>query len=281
MLQIIKNHCITQPQIDIHRIQRNKMKTNFCKLCGLLKPICKSHAIPNSIFKSLFRENSGKGITLSDIKDQSIEYSSDSLADDLLCSDCESQLNRNFDAYGLDLFRGHHKDVKIIKLDDVVVFRGFIPDKINGFLLSILWRAAISNHPVYSKIKTILSLDDIHILHDLSRSINTNKLKKFSIRIKRLNDKTGGFTESSFRGLIVPPFIRHKEAGISICFSFLGYLFEIFVKIHNKSIKKSLGTLSNSTNITIPKIEISEIPEIFQLFVQNYGKYHNGLSNIK
>lgn len=69
--------------------------TGVCKFCNLEAALCKSHAIPDAIFRRLFRRFSGKAIEISGRK--FVGYSSDSWWDYQLCSGCEEKFNLAYD----------------------------------------------------------------------------------------------------------------------------------------------------------------------------------------
>lgn len=71
-----------------------------CKLCNKQKDLQLSHAVGDSVFRRIFKTNSGKGISVTR-GDEDITYSSDSWAEHQLCSDCEMLLNLKYEKYSL------------------------------------------------------------------------------------------------------------------------------------------------------------------------------------
>ncbi|TOM85844.1 hypothetical protein CGH68_20855, partial [Vibrio parahaemolyticus] len=74
-----------------------------CQLCLCKSELCNSHAIPDSVFRSLFKQGNGQAIELSSGELIPNRKSQDSWATDQLCSGCEVKLNITYDQYGLNL----------------------------------------------------------------------------------------------------------------------------------------------------------------------------------
>lgn len=62
---------------------------SVCKLCLNKATLRRSHAIPNSIFRELFRKANGKAVHLINDKTTPVGYTNDSLASEQLCDSCE------------------------------------------------------------------------------------------------------------------------------------------------------------------------------------------------
>lgn len=150
-----------------------------CELCKSSKPIMRSHAIPDSIFKRIFRENNGKGILLT-LDDAEIDYSSDSWWEHQLCTDCESLLNDNYEKYALQVLRGTKGNFS--KQDEGLSFKEINLHKLTIFFISILWRTSVSNHQAYSSIRLGDYINEYlrsSILHD-KKLISANITVKIS-----------------------------------------------------------------------------------------------------
>jgi len=201
---------------------------SVCKLCLNETDIQRSHAIANSVFKKIFRTNSGKAISLTR-DERDISYSSDSWWDHQLCSTCEKYLNEEYEEYSLKVLRGNKVGVKIS--DGGLLFTKVNLNKFNMFFLSVLWRAANSSHSAYKKI-VILNADNEY----LRLAIKNNTpvpIGRFTVKIDKLIDKKlDGFDSESIKQIIVSPYCRVHETtrvnNISVCFTFEGFFIEIF-----------------------------------------------------
>lgn len=253
-----------------------------CQLCLCKSDLCNSHAIPDSIFRSLFKQGNGQAIELSSGEFIPNKKSQDSWSTDQLCSKCEEKLNITYDQYGLKLLRG--KIGNVTRDKDGVHFSNINSLKFKSFILSIFWRGAVSDHDSYKKIQvTPYFLERIRFC--LVRTANVSK-NSCTVIVRRLVDTTeGGFNESNLRNIVVAPFPRQYEVRSefyrSISMIFLGFYFEIFdkpIRSDNKESDFILG--SNKTTYITPYLEITEIPEVFDLMVSCLRKEHKGLSSV-
>ena len=254
-----------------------------CKLCCIKSELCNSHAIPDSVFRSLFKKGNGQAIELSSKELVPNRRSQDSWATDQLCSNCEMKLNINYDQYGLNLLRGKVGNIK--KGNEGVHVSDIDTLKFKSFVLSVFWRGAVSEHENYRTIKVSPRFLEL-IRSSLVRSTNVSK-NSCTVVVQRLVDTTkeGGFSESNLRELVVSPFPRTYEVRgqlySSITMLFLGFCFEIFlspIRTGDKVSKFALG--SSKTNYTFSYLEIMEIPEVLDLMVRGLRKENQGLSHV-
>lgn len=254
-----------------------------CKLCNELKNLQISHAVGDSVFKKIFRENSGKAISITSGK-EAIGYSSDSWAEHQLCEDCEKTINLKYENYSLGILRG--KGCTLSKSSLGLSFSGLNQHRLIMYFLSIYWRAANSHHPSYRNIE-ILEKDNEYL-----RSAIFNNLKipsgKFSIKVSRVIDlsESKGFTPESIKKLIVSPFCRihkgFKGENVSVCFMFEGFFIEIYLKALKINQRNKHGVLSKAKgNLVVPYLNIFDIEEVVELLITGYGKHIEGNSRIK
>ena len=121
--------------------------SGVCKLCDVDTNLCKSHAIPDAIFRRLFRKFSGKAIKLSG--DEIIGYTSDSWWDYQLCAACERKLNVAYDKKAIKYLV--HEECRV-PYGNGVILKSVVPRVLRMFYISVLWRAVNSRHPVYASL---------------------------------------------------------------------------------------------------------------------------------
>lgn len=256
-----------------------------CKLCLRYSYLCKSHAIPDSFFKRIFRSNNGKAIELSSVEDEEIKHSQDSWATEQLCEGCERKLNQHYESFAMLVLSG--KKASKSKDESGILLSGFDSRKFRDFLASILWRMSESSHPNFSSVNL-----PPKIQQSLRSGLNTKtELSKSTILVRgfRLIDSTkNGFSEDNLREFIVSPFLRsgynrrHNQNGQAICFCFMGFLFEFFIGARPSSKEYHqdfIGFNKNSYKFCFQ--EITEVPELFDLMLMNFAKQKEGLSRIK
>jgi hypothetical protein len=256
---------------------------DICKLCKEKSELQNSHVIGNSIFKKIFRCNSGKAISISDLK-ENIEYSKDSWAEYQLCKKCETHLNEKYEKYSLRALRG--EGVIASRNSIGVTFRKIDLHKLNMYFLSLVWRAANSGHSAYNNV--ILGVNDNEYLRIAILKNEQVPTNKFSIKISRLIDytSTNGFSDESLKNFIVSPFCRINPdiniSHISICFTFEGFFIEVFIPGLTSKFRNNFGFIHRSKKILVaPNLDIFSVAEIFNLLVNAYGKNIEGKSNIK
>jgi hypothetical protein len=255
------------------------MRSGICHLCECEGELCESHALPHSQFNYVHRKSDGKAIAITDDANTPIHYSSDSWKTDLLCAPCESKLNRNYDSYGISVFRGQIAPAK--RGNWGVTFTGVDRQRLRMFFLSLLWRISISTHESYSNIDLPYHWGDQlrdALLHE--RNIPNSR---FTVCVYRLHDSTAmdGFTPDSLRSFIMAPFARQYENFISICYPFLGFFIETFVPRLPKKYAHRHGVLSGKSPVFMaPYQEILAVPEIMALLVRGLQKHDAGLSHV-
>jgi hypothetical protein len=251
------------PNLSLH--------SGLCRLCLSHKPLCDSHALPNSLFNYILRRNSGKAIVITDDATSPAHHSSDTWDVELLCEACERRLNRKYDAYGMAVFRGHEGSVRAHSggVDLLHVDRR----RLRMFFLSVLWRISVSSHPNYSNI------DLPHLWEeDLRNALNTECSipdSRYTVALYKMRDSTpvSGFSNEDLRGFIAAPFGRSYGEFISVCFPFLGFFVEIFFpKVPAQYAKRPSIICGRSTVLSVPYIEVLDIPEIMRTLVSALRK---------
>jgi hypothetical protein len=127
-----------------------------CRMCGLQKKLGKSHVIPEAFFrvddpdqqkKYLISEHAYPKKAFVGVYDSTI-----------LCLECEKKFAR-VDDYGSEILIRRFDDL-FNKVDDGTSFvavesdEGTIDqDLLARFFIAVLWRASVSTHPYFSKIK--------------------------------------------------------------------------------------------------------------------------------
>ncbi len=256
------------------------MVIGFCKLCQNERELRRSHVIPNGIFKRIFRENGGKAITFSDDESSWVEYSSDSWWEPLLCEECEGRINRSYEQYALAALRNSLRSVAVQRTDKGIAFRSVDTVRLQLFMASVMWRAAVSTLPVYSKV---------HLPPMWEREIRECLLtqKKIrsslvSIRVSRLSDSTpNGFSLESLKSVIISPLFRDHGRNYSFCFIVEGFFLEVFVPGLKLRERNKPGVLRAGQHSLFARyLDVFDILELVKLMVSGYGSYIEGRSRI-
>lgn len=255
------------------------MKLGRCALCLKTRKLEKSHIIPNSAFKPIKRELSGKVITVIDDKDTWVKYTNDSWWEYLLCSDCEDIFEK-YETYSLGILKGAKKIEKVVH-EQGVTFKNINYGEFKLFLTSVLWRASVSKQDVFSKV----------ILHpswaEEARLSLLNKKAlpplKLGCKLSKLNDPVPGgtFTEESLQQFVISPIPRRNRRTVSFLFAYSGYLFEYFSPAILYGDSRSKGVLKKSCIFLIPYQSITGVPELLDVMVSGLEKDVKGMVKFK
>ena len=183
--------------------------SNICRLCDKESSLRQSHAIPDSIFRRLFKANSGKAILLSS-GPEDIEYTSDSLDTPQLCGSCEALINTTYERYSIDTLRNRWGTVT--KSAHGITFKKIDANKLCMFFIAIFWRAANSSHSLYSGAVMPIEFFRNNTNAFLKRALLNNTsvpTKTISIKLQRLIDPSREFDINSLKDFIVTPFLGH------------------------------------------------------------------------
>ena len=254
------------------------MPTGKCALCLTTADLRRSHAIPNSVFKRVSKENNGQSIRFNDDDTSLVDYSSDSWWEHQLCSDCEQHLNFRYEQYSLSAIRGGKGKGKFAKHDFGVTFSEIDTLKLQLFFLSIFWRAANSKNEAYQKVYIPEPWNNELRLHLLNKT--RVPLRFMTVKISRLIDRStdNDFSLSTLKNFIASPFFRKlPNRKFAFCFLFEGFFIEIFMPGYTLKQRTAKGVINPlSKIIAAPYLNIFDIPEILNLLVAGYKKNLEG-----
>jgi hypothetical protein len=147
-------------------------------MCLQEKELCKSHIIPEFLYKPGYDEN-GQMVALENghSKPKSLQHQKH-VYEKLLCSECEGFINSNYERY---FYRRWYLD-KILPTStskDFLNVRDLSYSLFKLFHLSILWRASISSLDSYSKVS--LGVDEEERICKMLLTKNPGQLHEYQI----------------------------------------------------------------------------------------------------
>ena len=234
-----------------------------CRLCQLDKDLENSHAIPNSYFKRIFRQNNGKGKLLTPGVVEG-KNTSESFATSQLCNDCEKHLNETYEKYSIDALRGKHGNTKTTSHG--VTFSNINVNTLRMFFISIFWRAAISDHQAYDQAvmpEEFYHNDTSEIIRAAIKDNNIISSNLISIKLSRLTDNLYGFSNTVLKDFILlffhRPYVNSNK--VSVNFVIEGFLVTIIMPGLSVSEKRKDNILDRKSSIFVAKfLEISKDP---------------------
>jgi hypothetical protein len=255
------------------------MQQGICRLCERDRELCDSHALPNSAFRFLFKRGSGKAVAFVDDENTKTDYSSDSWSEPLLCKECEGDLNDRYDRYGIAVFKGNA--CKVQRGIDGITFSGIDRQRLRMFVLSVLWRMAVSPHRAYGNVDLSYELE-AEIRNALKSKSNVRSAAA-EVGLCRLRESTGikALSPENLQRILVAPFPRDFVAFRSIGFLLFGFVIEVFIPRPPKKVTRGVGMASGMSPILFaPFQEVAAFPELLTLLVRALDKHDQGLSRV-
>lgn len=120
-----------------------------CQLCKLHKKLINAHIIPKWAFKYLHHENSTKQSIVIFSKDKMVRRPIGPYDQNILCHECDSFLG-TYDEYGKDILLGAPLEYYN---DAAYIIKNVNFNKIQIFLLSVIWRASISEKDEFNRVQ--------------------------------------------------------------------------------------------------------------------------------
>lgn len=245
-----------------------------CALCAEAKPLLRSHIIPNAVFRRIKQaQGSGQLIQLDDADETPVRRSQDTWPEYLLCRACEGIIG-GYERYGLELLRGEGRLAK--EHTGGMSFPAHDFRRFKLFLTSLLWRAAVSRQPPFSKVVLPPACCETARVSLLSGKPLT--ARRLGCRLRRLVDPTGvergGFSADDLRQLVISPIPRlHGGSNhYSLLFVMEGFLLEFFVRAVPLRLAGQRGIHTDAPVLFVPNRNLFEVPDLVKLMVSAYAK---------
>jgi hypothetical protein len=255
------------------------MQPGTCALCLRHRDLCVSHALPEALFRFLFKRGSGKAVVVVDDQSTKTGYSSERWSDHLLCKDCEADLNQRFDSYGINVFKGQFCSIRTTSAG--TTFTGIDRQRLRTFVLSVLWRMAASSNEAYAGVQ---------LSHVVKEEIRAALYEKRSIRsslaevgITQLKGSTVVplLSGENLKSMILAPFTQKHGTFESIGFLFFGFVIEVFMPRPARKFMSGIGVASGTSPILLaPFQDVSSFGPLLNLLVRGMDKHDQGLSRV-
>ena len=224
---------------------------NKCHFCKKEKNLIKAHIIPRGFFKDMLYEKTTSSINMIEHGKHLRNAPSSGIYDpDILCGECDNFLGNEYDKYGQSFLLNTNFDE--YKRDNRYVFckNEFDYNRLQKFLISVLWRASISNQHVYHKVKLgekyePLCLD--YIKDSKENSVNPIPTYLFKV----MSGGIPGDIKDKAKKIIQGPFSKHLDGIKFYVFIFGG--FYIFYKVDQRQFSSNEWFMLNKNKCIMPE----------------------------
>jgi len=239
-----------------------------CRLCNQDKKLIKAHIYPAFFYKNLglySPDLKGQGrVHKAIISDNNIYYSKKGLPEGLydpfiLCQACDNYFNEEFENYANNVLFDNTNSNKVKLIADgieLATFTGIDYTKFKLFMLSVFWRASISNK--FPEIK--LCSNDEEVLRSMFITKDAKEEDEYGVLLLYLNDP-----EITAKLLTD---IKTLKTDNKTCHSFIagGFLFYLYHdKFHIPSCHKDFLLTKNGI-LKIPKFPKGKSKQILNEF---------------
>lgn len=253
MHRVIFDHTNTKPVLKV----RNR---TICALCGSGGPLRKSHIIPEFFYTELYDQLHRFRVITVDVSTPEA-FKQKGIYEKLLCDACEQKFSR-WEKYAKEAF-ADGIGIKIVRDGNLFHLSHLDYVKFRLFLLSLLWRMAVSALEIFSEV----NLGEKHerILRAALRHEDPLQPLEYPCLICAV--KIDGKFQ---RDWILPPVHARSEGRHCYCVVINGILFCFYVSSHSMP-QKFIGACINKQNeMSIYFGEVRKIPFLAE-YVSNLG----------
>lgn len=215
---------------------------NLCSLCKLNKTLIQAHVIPKWAFKYLYPERpdgDNRSLVLVGKNIKEVKRPIGPYDPNILCKECDSFLGK-FDEYGKKILLDSQFEVKstesyIIKNIDFV--------KLRLFLLSVIWRAAISNREEFIRVSLGPYKEQLRkIFFDCKNGIFSPGIGSYHFVIAKYD--VGELPPNVVNKNVQIPHVQ-KIDGINTAILYLPRGLKIFIKMDKRNFTGPINLLAN------------------------------------
>ncbi|WP_457971082.1 hypothetical protein [Acinetobacter calcoaceticus] len=253
------------------------MTLGVCRFCSEEKELQRSHIIGKTVFRRVLKNSEGNAATNILIKEGRVIQSNDTWDTPLLCRECESFFNSNFEDYSIHVLRREQKGVEASSTERGLKLKNVDQKRLILYFFSIYWRGAFSTNINYQSF--VYQKDISNHLASCFKNKSIKLSNAFTVRVRLLKDNNNYIPEEAFKDMIFSPFHRTSDQGVVLCMIFEGYLFELFMGRMQMIERLQPGYLNmNNSELFIPYVNIYEVPELIKtigLGVKIFNDFEN------
>lgn len=191
-----------------------------CKLCLQSKELRASHILPEFLYKEAYDSKHRMIYMVSEAGNRD-KYLQKGVREPLLCQDCETRFSRH-ERYAATVLR----ELRIGPLPPGAFIRieGIDYAAFKLFLMSLLWRAGVAEHPMFSTVNLGPHAERLRSLLLVDSAGEPHEYGCFVEVVRDLKD---------LRALVRTPYRLRLEAHIVYCFVFFGLFWYYVASSHS------------------------------------------------
>lgn len=236
-----------------------------CHLCRKDTELRNSHIIPEFVYKALY-DKKHKFHVLSTLEDRPQPMKQKGIREKLLCDACEQQLSV-YEKYAREILLGG-REITVQHQGELLLVTELDYKKFKLFQLSILWRASISNHPMFSNVKLGPHEKEVR---EMIHAENPGSPTDYPCIIFGLTSKSGVHGD-----FIDQPRLIRIDGYVTYRFVFSGFMWSFYVSSHRlPSLLKDVA-LNETGQMTIGRGSFEDLTEFNNFAVKLYkmGRMH-------
>ncbi len=242
----------------------------ICQLCLKEPRLLKSHVLPRAYFRKITRNSSGKAISFDDFPETKVRFSSSQWVQELMCEACEQIISR-YESRAIETLRTFRG--KFAKTGDQRLCLESHHCRL--FFTSLIWRSAIATIDEFQKVCLPPDIRELARRSLFSGIPLSRQVLTCTIRI--VTDKSQGFNDASLRDIMITPIPRTTRIPYSFLFLIDGILLEFFCPGLTETRElEADGVVNGRRLMTVPTIDIFDVPEVVSILVSGFGKNVEG-----
>ncbi|MGG4056476.1 hypothetical protein [Delftia sp. K82] len=247
------------------------MPTTRCALCLKHRKLSCSHIIPNAYFRSMKRSSNGKLVAMDTAPNTSISLSQDSLADYLLCSECEGHIGKWETLWIRKLRQASKRFTKDI---DEVALSPLEYETFRCFLLSIIWRAAVCSRAEFSSVK--FPADVLERLRDHLYTGQAPDAAWIGNRIRKLVDPSEHLEHGTLENFAFTPILLSSGGLKGYQLFFGGYVVDFITSPVTRKVSRMRGFVRDEPSLTIPAVSFLQVSNFMRMGRHMVDKHVRG-----
>ena len=250
--------------------------SKFCAKCQNATQLSASHSIPMSFFRKILKRQGGGQFVEIKIGAKKNRLIQNTGSSPILCKTCECWFNTNYDQY-IDRTLNTVASPRTVGDLKKPIFLRTETNRMSQFILSVFWRASLSNDPIYERFKPPprISKDLADLLFHRPDEIR----KRFSFSVHKLHFGVSSLPPSIAEDFVMPPGIVRDSSGKSEAWRFAGrgWLFTAYCpRLSSTQVDRLQCYRPDKRVIRAPRRDVLGDPDMFEILKAGFEKDRNG-----